>query len=463
MDRQFKNETGTGTLIVIKENALITGLDESEVNNIKHTLTIDNPLYEKLRQLEKPVWGIPTQLTYYTVIDDSSIEIPVGALALKSVHTAFDIKSHKINDLRKNNKRKIKINFKGTLRDYQTPAIDTLKTKTVGVLQAGTGSGKTVIAINHVCKHKRKTLILVNTIELLNQFIARLVQFTSLKEDDIGRIGSGKYIVKPVTVALLQSMRNLTTTQYKELNSKFSQIITDEVHIISAETYYTVITKLAAKYKFGLSATPKRPDGLTRAIFFATGPIVHAITDEDVGENILLPELEEVVTEYNFPLFDSSEYQTMMDDIAKNKKRNTLIISKHKGHHSKQSVFLCNRIAHAMELKKKIPHSEVLSSKVPKKKRAEIMKKLDENKLKAVITTYSLFSTGIDLANLERLYMCGPIRSEIKIIQSAGRIRRKGKKGKRPIIIDFVDKEVGLLRNQWYARRRIWKQLKILK
>ena len=52
MDKQFKNEAGTWTLIVIKENALITGLDETEINNLKHTLTIDNPLYEKLRQLE---------------------------------------------------------------------------------------------------------------------------------------------------------------------------------------------------------------------------------------------------------------------------------------------------------------------------------------------------------------------------------------------------------------------------
>ena len=69
---------------------------------------------------------------------------------------------------------------------------------------------------------------------------------------------------------------------------------------------------------------------------------------------------------------------------------------------------------------------------------------------------------GKDLKELTRLYLCAPIRSEIKLIQSAGRIRRKRKQGKQPLIIDFVDKNIGILKNQWYNRRRIWKQLKIL-
>jgi len=449
-------------LITIQNKILITDLSKEDFFKIKKFLTIDNPLYEKLRKMEKSIWGIPKVLEYFEQLSFTSLEIPVGSLALLDSNKILDLSKHKILDGRSKLKTKLNIKFKGTLRDYQQSAVETFKDRTIGILQASTGSGKTIIAIGHICNLKQPTLILVNTLELLNQFINRLLQFSTLSSEDIGVIGSGKFELKPVTVALLQTMNKLSSEKYLKVNKTFGQVITDEVHIISAETYYRVINRLSAAYKFGLSATPKRTDGLTNAIFFATGPIIHTITDEEVGENILLPALKEIPTKYEFPLFDSSEYQMMMDDLASNKERNELIIDTHKEHLGTQSVFLCNRLAQADLLQKNIPNSVVLSSKVSKKKRKEIMEKLDKNELKAVMTTYSLFSTGIDLANLERLYLCAPIRSEIKLIQSAGRIRRKGDGTKRPIITDFVDKEVGLLKNQWYSRRTVWKQLKII-
>ena len=449
-------------MITIRNKILITDLSKEEFIKVKKFLTIDNPLYERLRKMEKSIWGIPKVLEYFEKVSESSIEIPVGALALLDSTNTIDLSKHKIRDGRAKIKASLDIDFKGELRDYQEGAVNAFKDRTIGVLQASTGSGKTVIAIGHICNLKQPTLILVNTLELLNQFTQRLSQFSTLKEEEIGIIGSGKFELKPVTVALLQTMNKLTSERYLEVNNTFGQVITDEVHIISADTYYRVINRLEAKYKFGLSATPKRTDGLTKVIFFATGPIVHKITDEEVGENILLPSLKEIPTQYEFPLFDSSEYQMMMDDLASNKERNKLIIDTHKDYLDKQSVFLCNRLAQADLLQESIPNSVVLSSKVSKKNRKIIMEKLDKNELKAVMTTYSLFSTGIDLANLERLYLCAPIRSEIKLIQSAGRIRRKGDDSKRPVITDFVDKEVGLLKNQWYSRRTVWKQLKII-
>ena len=415
--------------------------------------------------MEKPIWGIPPVLTYYTEGPARVLKIPVGALRLIEQEKLLDFTKYKIEDIRfKSTKKLNKIKFKGTLRDYQDEAVNSFTNKTVGILEAVTGSGKTIIVIAHICKLKQPTLILVNTVELLNQFIERLTQFTNLKKEDIGKIGSGNYIIKPVTVALLQSMHKLTPAKYVEVNKMFGQVITDEVHIISAHTYYKVITSLCAKYKFGLSATPKRPDGLTKVIFFATGPIIHSVDDNKTNKEVLLPKLVEIETDYDYPLFDSDEYQDMVSDLALDPVRNKKITDYHNNNNdnNEQSAFLCTRIAQAQELKKLIPDSAILSSKIPKKKREEIMLQLSKNKLKAVITTYALFSTGIDLTDLTRLYLCAPIRSEIKLIQSAGRIRRKGKKGKQPLIIDFVDKNIGILKNQWYNRRRIWKKLRIL-
>ena len=326
MDRQPKDEANSRPLITINNSVIISGIGTSDLEKIKNLLIIDNPLYTKLRTMEKPVWGVPPVLKYYTEGPGGVLKIPVGALRLVEQTNLIDFTKYKVRDTRfKSNKELTKIKFKGTLRDYQQESVDSFKGKTLGVLEAVTGSGKTVIAIDHICRLKQPTLILVNTVELLNQFTERLTQFTNLKRDDIGQIGSGKYIIKPVTVALLQSMNKLTPEKYKEINTTFGQVITDEVHIISAHTYYKVITTLCAKYKFGLSATPKRPDGLTKVIFFATGPIIHTVDDEKTNKEVLLPKLIEIDTEYDYPLFDSDEYQEMVSDLSLDPVRNKKI------------------------------------------------------------------------------------------------------------------------------------------
>jgi superfamily II DNA or RNA helicase len=55
--------------------------------------------------------------------------------------------------------------------------------------------------------------------------------------------------------------------------------------------------------------------------------------------------------------------------------------------------------------------------------------------------------------------MAAPIRSEIKLKQSLGRIFRVAKFKKEPIVVDFIDYNIDLLKNQSYARNRIYKYL----
>ena len=63
-----------------------------------------------------------------------------------------------------------------------------------------------------------------------------------------------------------------------------------------------------------------------------------------------------------------------------------------------------------------------LTSKMNKKARKEAMSKIKSGEVDVVISTYGLFSTGIDVPHLELLLLCAPIRSEIKLRQSAGRL-----------------------------------------
>ena len=232
-------------------------------------------------------------------------------------------------------------------------------------------------------------------------------------------------------------------------------------HIIGAKTYFETMTKLKAKYKFGFSATPKRDDGLTEIIFFATGPKIHKVPMSDLKDVLITPTYYQIPTNYYFPIMDSREYIQMLDDLSIDKTRNELIA------HQALTVYnngyiclLCNRINQVMALAELLgDQAVVLTSKSKKKDRKNAMTSMKDKSKRFVISTFGLFSTGIDIPHLDTVFICAPIRSEVKLRQTAGRVMRMADNKKGAIIVDFTDPKVEILKNQASKRKTIFKRL----
>lgn len=460
-------------LLVIKNKATIAGINNTQKSIIKDRLTIPNPKYIQVANLGKSVFGVDKEIYFYEEHPDS-LDMPVGFVPELLEFLPIDQKD--LIDGRFEAPPIVNWNFKGKLLPFQEEPVATMMDKTIGVVQAPTGSGKTVMIVAYVIRRKQPTLVMVNTIELANQMIKNFVKFTNKKEDDIGFIGSGIWKVRGVTVAILQTMSRLSKTEFRFLNNSFGQIIVDETHIIPARTFYNVISQLNAKYKFGFSATPEREDGLTPVIHWATGPKISELTLTDVKEKIVIPTVRTINTEYYFPLWNSDEYAAMIDDLIDDGDRNKLILETIGEYKGKQMVVLTTRVRHAMFLAQMLQNmgheAEYLVSRtphptkdgkfkaMPKKQRASVIANLNSGKTKIVVSTFSLFSTGIDVLGLEVLFLAGPTRSEIKLKQSIGRIMRKASVKKTPQIVDFRDMQVDLLKRQAYARNKIYKYIK---
>ena len=309
-----------------------------------------------------------------------------------------------------------------------------------------------------ICDIKQPALILVHTIELANQFRDALLKFTDLKPDQIGRLGDGRNTIEDISIGLLQTV---TTMDPTKLNKRFGLVFVDEVHIAPAETYAAALNVLTAKYKYGASSTPERADGLTKVIFWLTGPLIHTVPGSELTAVIIKPEIHTVDTEYYFPLFDTSEYQAMISDLSLDAKRNQLILDTTKNYQGHQAVFLCQRKSQVAILATAIPNAVTLTSDMTKKERIKVMEGLLNGTHTDVVSTFALFSTGIDVPTLEILYICAPIKSIVKVRQSAGRLMRTTPllPNKKPIIVDFVDRRVELLKHQWYQRSRILRTL----
>ena len=218
---------------VLKSRLIISDYTPDEARQIKAELVTENPNWVTAMSMGKSVWGIEQKLRFWEEINGSYIIAPIGfASSLSSINPNVTIKDERFVA-----KQKIDLEYKHKefpLYDYQEDAINALSKETNGVLCAITAAGKTVMACALIAKIGQPTLIMVDTIELANQFTERLEQFTNIGIGNVGRIGSGKFIVKPVTVATLQTITRMDDNELAKL--KFGMVIVDEVldkvHII---------------------------------------------------------------------------------------------------------------------------------------------------------------------------------------------------------------------------------------
>jgi superfamily II DNA or RNA helicase len=444
-------------MIIISNNVTIFSTDEEKIKYLKKISTISNPEYASREQLGLSTF-VPANLNYWNAPTPNCLEVPIGLL--KDVIALFPNELYE--DIRFESKNFLAVNFFGHLRAEQEAAVNTLMSKKIGILEAPTGSGKTIAGISLIVRRKQPTLVLVNTIDLLEQFTERLYSFTDIHKGDVGIIASGKKKIKPVTVATLQTLNNFSSLDFEELNKYFGQVITDEVHIIGARTFYHVVSQFKAKYKIGLSATPKRDDSYTAVVFFGTGPIIHSITKDEVKNERAAITYRKIDTDYFYELMFTTDYGRMIDDLSINKERNEQIANEVKTFTGK-TLILCHRVSQINALHELLPGSYVLTSLTKKTKKAQDAGTSRNSVLEAfkqdpnnsvMISTYGLFSTGLDIVELKNIVFASPTRSTIRIKQSIGRARRKYLE-KIANIIDFVDIKVDLLKHQYYHRRRI--------
>ena len=178
------------------------------------------------------------------------------------------------------------------LREYQQDALNAwLDNNRRGVLELPTGAGKTVIALAAMAACDEPTLVVVPTIDLIEQWQRELeTEF----EAPIGRLGGGEQRVEAVTVATYDS----AYLRADELGDRFGLVIFDEVHHLGAEDYQDIARLLAAPDRLGLTATFERPDGAHETVAGLIGSRVYTIdTDELAGDHLAPYEIRRIEVE----------------------------------------------------------------------------------------------------------------------------------------------------------------------
>ncbi|HEV2915664.1 MAG TPA: DEAD/DEAH box helicase family protein [Pyrinomonadaceae bacterium] len=154
-------------------------------------------------------------------------------------------------------------------RPYQQQSIDEWRRHNrCGVVILPTGAGKSLVAQMAIEQTKRSTLIVVPTIDLMNQWYDLLL---SCFQAEVGLIGGGYYETGALTVTTYASAFRFM----ERLGNQFGLIIFDECHHLPSSIYRYAAEMAIAPFRLGLTATPERTDGADSSLERLIGPIVY--------------------------------------------------------------------------------------------------------------------------------------------------------------------------------------------
>ena len=447
----------------------------NEITIIEPTQEVRQWVYEKLRvpnpeyanKLKMGLWigNTPKELKLYR-ISSNNIIIPYGAY--KSLYNTFPYLRDIVTSVDLSANKHVNYNANISLYPYQENAVESLINANGGILQSKAGSGKTRMGIATICRMGLKTLWLTHTNELLNQSYNSASEFIDKKL--LGKITNGKMqIADGITFATVQT---LSKADLNALRYEWDMIVVDEVHRASmsatkATMFSKVLNNLAARYKYGLSATLHRADGLIKCTYALLGGVAHTVPDSVVNTMRVEIQKKETRVQISRKCLDTDGtlcYAKLINYLAENGKRNYIISNDieelmRQGH---SIIVLSDRVEHLNALKQTLSEwgkleTVILHGKVKKADREQALEEMRTKKKHILLATYSLAKEGLDVPCLDRLLLATPVKDYAIVVQSVGRIARVCEGKGTPVVYDYVD-DIGFLENMWKKRCTSYKK-----
>lgn len=445
--------------ISVSNNIIITEPTPQIKEYCKNNLILPNPDFYKLEKMGKWTGGTPKEIHLYEVQGDTYI-LPFGCLQdiwrLYSCTRAYDVYFEPIQQ------REYKSNI--NLYDYQETAVKTVLKAKNGILVMPCGAGKTNCGLEIIARIGGRALWLTHTQDLLNQSLNRAKSVLDCDNSCYGTITAGKVnIGSHITFATVQTMCKIDLPKYK---NAFDVIIVDEsAHCCGSPTrvtqFYKVLSNLSARYKIGLTATPKRADGLEKSMFALLGGIIHTVSREAVAERTCKVIVKPIETGYipdvnNVTQGDGTlDYMALIDDLISNEDRFKKVLDVIENLDG-SAIVLANRVVYLQRLNEAYSGRSVCLSGAGYTKKAKAERKAALDKLRCgdidvVFSTYALASEGLDCPTLKYVVFATPEKNPTTIEQSAGRVARKADGKEYGTVIDFVD-DFSMYKG-WYKKR----------
>ncbi len=487
--QHFNKNDVEGKLHIILSNGIYvdnTNLKAAMQNRIRRMAAISNPVFYKNQAIGTSNYD--TARWIYLGKDHLSgyIQIPRGLQdeLWENIKQA-DI-DYEMEDERQQG-RKINVDFKGELRPEQDKALKELIRYDNGILHAATAFGKTVVSSAIIAQKKINTLIILESSALIEQWKEALEKFLNINEGlptyetKTGRVRKRKSLIGTlqgahdsmtgiIDIAMAGSL--CKKGKYHKMMNEYGLVLIDECHHSASETIANVLKEVKAKYVYGVTATPKRGDGLEKINFMLIGPIRYSYTAKEKAkeqgiQHLVYPRFTRtvpprgVITDkmhpneayeiiHNNDVRDEQIIEDVKNCVAAG--RTPVVLSRYKDHSKKIYERLKSCADHVFLMTGN-------NSKKEHRKILEQMHQVDKNESLILIATGSLVGEGFDFPRLDTLFMATPVSFRGVVEQYAGRLNRDYAGKENVIIYDYVDNHIPMFNNMYMKRLKAYKQI----
>ena len=357
--------------------------------------------------------------------------------------------------------------FVGTLRPYQQEAVDHIVAKMhtlpchSGILQGDCGCGKTLMGFNLMHRFRVPCMVIVHTSILMEQWQARLGEALPDAKIGILRAQDRPSDDADVCLAMVHTVIRLTRPEARKYR-RYGLLLVDETHIIGARTFSTAVRLVCPPFVLGLSATPKRNDGLHAQVEWLTGPVLYRI--DNMSTDVDVQPVRYTDARFEFAVHErrwdkrygkvdsTATITTLMEDPARTAV--LVALAREAVAEGRHALVLSERVQLLVAMEHALGK---VCGRIQAGKSAKTIAGNEVAKTKQVVlASFKMAFVGLDIPRLDTLVFASPLKVREDFKQPIGRIQRGGT-GMRARIYDFYD-AAGYLLGYFAGRRSYYKK-----
>lgn len=450
-------------------------------NQIRSMAAFDNPVFYKNKRL-----GYSNYYNFSSIYMgkdvDGYIVIPRGLrddllMSAKEAGIEYEMEDQREKGI------PIRVSFHGDLKTQQDLAAHRLLAFDHGVLSAATAFGKTVVCSYLISERKVNTLILLQSKDLLEQWVEELNKFLVVDEEPpFYKTKTGRVKRRDSVIGILHGNKNTLTGIIdvamvgsifskgkfdKRINS-YGMVIMDECHHAGSATAVDVLQKINARYVYGVTATPKRGDHLEKIIHMLLGSVRYSYSAKERAK-------EQGIGHYVYPrytrVFDTrvnkenimEAYSLLSDSVVRNdmiledtracvkKGRTPVILTRLK----EQAKYLYEN------LQKDADHVFLFYGDNSDRENSSIrqcLRAVSKDESLILVATGQKIGEGFDYPRLDTLMLAAPVSFAGRLEQYIGRLNRDYEGKKDVIVYDYIDSHIRVFDNMYIKRLRTYKR-----
>ena len=343
------------------------------------------------------------------------------------------------------------LNLNLTPRDYQVDAFAHAIKNRRALLLSPTASGKSLIIYLLTQYLKKKTLIIVPTVSLVQQMNGDFKDYGYEGDCHLITAGVDKESDEDIVISTWQSIYKMPKKWFQQ----FDVVIGDEAHLFKAKSLTSIMTKLTTtQYRYGFTGTLDDAqthklvlEGLFGAVekVTTTKELIDAGTLADFKVKCIVLQYPDEIKKAHI----KDNYQDEVDFLVRNEARNKFI--KNLALSLKGNTLLLFNFVEKhgkplhQDIKKSIDKSidkrpiYYVSGEVKGSEREEIRHIVETQDDAIIVASFGTFSTGINIKQLNNIIFASPSKSRIRVMQSIGRGLRKSETKTSATLFDIAD------------------------